>query len=64
MKLKKKNINLGKGKKKPQENSSEPSKPRQRSQTRNLLNSRPGLHQKTHFLTNLILISQSKSNKE
>jgi hypothetical protein len=34
------------------------------SQTRNPLNSRFGLNQEVQFLTNLILISESKSNKE
>jgi len=63
MKLKKKILAYKRGKNH-QENSRKPSKSRQRSQTRNLLNPRPGLHQKTQFLTNLILISQSKSNKK
>jgi hypothetical protein len=43
---------------------SEPFKTRQISKTRNLLNSRFRLNQETQFLTNLILISESKSNKE
>jgi len=34
------------------------------SQTHNLLNPRSGLNQEAQFPTNLILISQSKSNKE
>ena len=34
------------------------------SQTHNLLNPRPSLNQEVQFPTNLILISQSKFNKE
>jgi hypothetical protein len=50
--------------KKPQENLNEPSKPEKISQTHNSLNSRLGLNREAQFLANLILISQSKSNKE
>jgi len=50
--------------KKPQENLNEPSKLEKISQTHNSLNSRLGLNREAQFLTNLILISQSKSNKE
>jgi hypothetical protein len=46
------------------ENLSEPSKPGQRSQTRNPLNSRPKLNQKAQFLIILTWINQSKSNKK
>jgi DNA repair exonuclease SbcCD nuclease subunit len=60
----KKNINFKKRKKKTQEILEESSKPGKRSQTRNPLNHRPGLNQEVQFLTNLILSSQNKSNKE
>jgi hypothetical protein len=50
--------------KKPQENLNEPSKLEKISQTHNSLNSRLGLNREAQFLANLILISQSKSNKE
>ena len=45
-------------------NLDEPSKLGPRSQTRNLLNSRPRINQEARFLTNLILIRRSISNKE
>jgi hypothetical protein len=50
--------------KKPQENLNEPCKLEKISQTHNSLNSRLGLNREAQFLANLILISQSKSNKE
>jgi hypothetical protein len=50
--------------KKPQENLNEPSKLEKISQTHNSLNYRLGLNREAQFLANLILISQSKSNKE
>jgi hypothetical protein len=49
---------------KTQKNSSEPYKLEQRSQTCNPLNFRPGMNQVFQSLTKLILINQSKSNKE
>jgi hypothetical protein len=59
----KKNINFKK-KIKTQKSSSESYKPQQRSQTCNPLNFRPGMNQVFQSLTKLILISQSKSNRE
>ena len=49
---------------KTQKSLSEPYKPGQRSQTCNPLNFRPGMNQVFQSLTKLILISQSKSNRE
>jgi hypothetical protein len=59
----KKKIMFKERKRKPRK-SSEPFKPEQRSQTNNSLNSRPVFNQEVQFLTNLILISQIKSNKK
>ena len=57
-----KNISFKKEKKKTRENLGEPFKPKQRSQICNPLNPRLELNQKSQFLTNLILINQSKSS--
>ena len=50
--------------KKKQVNQGEPFKPGKRSQTHNPLNHRLRLNQEVQFSINLILISQSKSNKK
>jgi hypothetical protein len=60
--IKLKKISVLKKRKKTRENLGEPFKPRQRSQIYNPLNPRLELNQKFQFLTNLILINQSKSS--
>ena len=58
-----KKISFKKEKKNPRKHN-EPFKPRQRSQICNPVNPRLRLHQEFQFLTNLILIKQSKSIKK